>query len=280
MPGATPTVSVVMPCHNAMPFIQDAIASVVSQTVKSLELLAVDDASSDGTAESLAAAAARDPRIRVLAHEVRRGAAAARNMAMKQARGTWLAFLDADDIWHPQKLELQLQHMQKLGSSFAYTDYRGVLPNGRLCGRARIPAKTTRKKLPFNTAIGTSTVLVSRALVGNKKMPNVPRRHDLAFWMHILAEEATAIGLPRVLTFYRVGHQSLSGNPFAAVRGTFRVLRSDARLSLAFIIVAMPSYILHAYRRKKRLSKPSRNDRLKDVEGLTWDHSEILIQEQ
>src|ERR1700761_2868295 len=119
-----PLVSVIVPCRNSGKTIQAAIDSVLSQTVSDFEVIVVDDHSSDNTTRRVAEICARDPRVRLIARSFWNGASAARNTGMREARSTYIAFLDSDDLWLPEKLELQLRAMEESGAGLCYSAYR------------------------------------------------------------------------------------------------------------------------------------------------------------
>ena len=128
-----PKVSVIMPAYNAEAFIEDAIASVQAQTMAQWELLVVDDGSTDKTGEILRRLAETDGRIHPVAGKGRQGAAASRNQAMDLAKGQYLAFLDADDLWRPEKLERQLALAESTGADLVCCSYAMIDPAGQPC---------------------------------------------------------------------------------------------------------------------------------------------------
>ena len=127
---STPLVSVIMPAYNAAGFIAEAVRSVQKQTLSDWELLILDDGSADATPRILADLAAQDPRIRLLPNSKNLGAAATRNRGIDLAQGQYLAFLDSDDRWHPEKLQTQLQLLEKTGGDLCYCAYAIVGTQG------------------------------------------------------------------------------------------------------------------------------------------------------
>lgn len=128
-PTSPPPVSVVIPAYNREASIVAAIESVLAQSYGDFELLVVDDGSKDGTLE--AARTVRDPRLRVIAAEKNSGAAGARNLGAREARGTWIAFQDSDDEWLPRKFEKQMARLEVPGSTYVGA-YCGLLTLGWL----------------------------------------------------------------------------------------------------------------------------------------------------
>ena len=126
-------VSIIMPSYNTGKFIKETINSVISQTYSNWELIIVDDCSTDNTDEILKNI--NDDRIIYLKNEKNSGAAVSRNKALREAKGRWMAFLDSDDLWVPQKLEKQIKFMKGNGYYFTYTNYSEIDENGNLNGK-------------------------------------------------------------------------------------------------------------------------------------------------
>ncbi len=224
----TPAVSVITPAFDAATTLEATIASVLAQTRTDWEMLIADDGSTDATAAIAAAWAARDPRIRPLPGPGREGPAAARNRAIRAARGRFIAFLDADDRWRPEKLARQLAFMQAEATPFSFTAYRredASRPRPRHRPRAR-RGSTTPTLLKGNV-IGCLTAVYDTAHFGKVEMPPLPLRQDYALWLTLLRQGGVARGLDEVLADYRVGAGSLSGSKLRAARGTWAVLRRE-----------------------------------------------------
>lgn len=239
---SAPSVSVVMPVHNAARFLVAALASVTAQTYADWELIAVDDGSSDGSAQILADMAAKDRRIFVLSNAVNCGAAAARNRAMDVARGRFVAFLDADDLWHPEKLAMHLRWLSVYPAALSFTAYlREHLTGSQPDGSARfepigVPETVNRRQLLATNVIGCSTVILDRQALGELRMPDLRLRQDFAFWLTILQNmglqnAGPARGLPLALTTYRQHAAQVSRNKQQAARATWAMYRGHLGLS-------------------------------------------------
>ncbi|WP_111431593.1 glycosyltransferase family 2 protein [Rhodobacteraceae bacterium DSL-40] len=226
-----PRVSVVTPVWNAEATLAATVASVRAQTMSDWEMLLVDDGSSDRSAALTRTLAAEEPRLRLLGWPENRGAAAARNAAIAAARGRYVAFLDADDLWHPEKLAAQLEHMARTGAVFAFCSYRRVDAVGRVLGEVRVPASVDRVRLLHGNVIGCLTAIYDVAHFGRVEMPNLRRRQDYGLWLRLLARGGEAHGLDRVLADYRVGAGSLSANKVTALAATWELYRREAGLS-------------------------------------------------
>lgn len=226
-----PCVSVVMPVHNAAAFLEETILSIQSQSLTDWELLAVDDGSEDASAAILARFAIKDPRIKLLSTGGNLGAARARNMAMDAARGRWLAFLDADDLWHPEKLACQSAFMARRRAVLSFTAYlrHDVKTDAR--EGVGVPAQVGHQALLKTNVIGCSTVMLDRSALGGLRMPNLRMRQDYAFWLEIIKAKGEAHGLPIALTTYRVHGNQVSADKRRAAKATWDMYRSHLGLS-------------------------------------------------
>ena len=211
-------VSIVMPTYNCAEYIAESISSVLTQTWSDWELLISDDCSGDNTAEVVAQF--RDARIRYLQNEQNRGTAAARNRALQCADGRWVAFLDSDDVWMPQKLEKQIAFMEVQGAKFSCTAYTQMDADGDPLHIGIIPpARTDYKKcIRLSNPIGNSTVMYDQAALGKFRVPEIKKRNDFALWLQIL-KQADCFGLDEFLCRYRRGRPgSISGNKLGLLK--------------------------------------------------------------
>lgn len=227
-----PAVSVLMPVHNAVATLRASVASVQAQTLGDWELWLIDDASTDGSGVLAAELAAGDPRIRVLSLPTNRGAAAARNAGLEQARGRYIAFLDADDLWQPDKLAAQLALFRDTGAALTFTGYSRADADGRLVERVRAAARVDYATLLKRNVLGCLTVIYDSAITGKVPMPDLRRQHDYALWLDIVRRFGPAAGLDRDMAIYRIGRASLSANKAGAARDIWRVYRDCQGLGL------------------------------------------------
>lgn len=203
-------VSIVMPSYNSERFIAESIKSVQSQTYGDWELLVVDDCSADGTVAVVEAMAKEDRRIHVFPNERNSGAACSRNRALREAKGDWVAFLDSDDLWEPEKLERQLTFMRKCGCSFSYTEYETMDEGGRLLGRrCSGPGRITRAGMRRYCWPGCLTVMYDRHKVGLVQIADLKKHNDYAMWLKVIDKTDCAL-LSEVLGEYRVRTSSVS----------------------------------------------------------------------
>jgi teichuronic acid biosynthesis glycosyltransferase TuaG len=238
----TPVVSVITAAYNAEAFIAATSASVQAQTLTDWEMLIADDASSDRTAEIAAALAAADPRVRLIRLERNSGVARARNAALVEARGRFVAFLDSDDLWLPRKLECQVAFMKKCDAAVSYTAYRRIDESGTQVGRlVTVPPRLTYRQLLKNTAIATVTGMADTAKTGPLRMTEA-RRDDYILWLSILKRGFIAHGLQEDLARYRVVTGSLSSKPRRSAAWVWNVYRHVEKLALPHAAWCMAHY--------------------------------------
>ena len=245
-------VSIVMPAYAAERFIAAALDSVRAQSMDDWECLVVDDASPDRTAEIAAAAAAADSRFRLLRQPENRGVAAARNAALAAATGRYVAFLDADDLWLPAKLERQVGFMRESGAGMSYTAFRRIDESGARVGRLiAAPPRMTWQRLLKNTAIATLTVMLDREKTGPVQM-TAARRDDMILWLTLMQRGVVALGLNEDLARYRVVRGSLSSRRVRAAGWVWDVYREQAGLGRLRSLWSLGHYAAHAYLKRLR----------------------------
>jgi len=238
--GGRPTVSVIMPAFNSAQTLRESAQSVLDQTWNSVELIVVDDASTDDTPALAEDLASRDARVRLIPRAEQGGPAVARNTGIAAAQGRYLAFCDADDLWLPEKLERQLELAAATGAALIYSSYHRVdagfagsaasfRPDGRVI---QAPPRLTHAELLRRNAIGCLTAVVDRDQTGPVEMPNIPGAEDWALWLQILRNGRAAVGVREPLALYRVASAgSHSAQRRRAVGAVWRVLREQERLS-------------------------------------------------
>jgi len=231
-------VSIVIPAYNAARYISDTLDSVLAQTHSNWELIVVNDSSTDNTQSIVEAYVYRDHRVSLFNLKLNFGAPAGpRNVGVRQARGSWVAFLDADDIWHPEKLSLQLFILMKTSAKFCSTG----MVNFRLEPRLQPSGKVSedfewisfRKQLiKFRTP--TSSVIVDRELLlkfpFNETM-EYKAREDLDCWLHCHEKILKSVKIRAPLVGYRVVDGQISGKKFQMLKRHFFVLRNYRFLS-------------------------------------------------
>jgi teichuronic acid biosynthesis glycosyltransferase TuaG len=228
-------VSIIVPVYNAAKYIENTITMVSEQTYKDWELILVDDASTDGSADLIEKIiAGQGKRIRLIRKSVNEGAAAARNSGIDASAGRYIAFLDADDVWLPEKLEKQIAFMEKTGTAFSFHSYEfgdeKANPTGRV---VRAPQTLKFRQALSRTVIFTTTVMFDTEKIDMEiiHMPQVPSE-DTATWWRILKSGYVAYGLDENLAVYRRPAKSLSSNKFVAIQRIWFLYRNIADLSV------------------------------------------------
>lgn len=234
-------VSVIMPTYNCGRFIEETVRSVLAQTVTDWELLIVDDGGTDNTRAVLAPYLARCPNIRYHCLPGNRGPAAARNKALDLARGKYIAFLDSDDLWHPDKLKKQIAFMERTGAPFSCTAYEQMDEAGRRLGVVCIPPERTdyRKMIRLSNPIGNLTVMYDRERLGEFRVPDIRKRNDFALWLQILRRTEFCYGMPEALGTYRVRKDSVSSNKLGQAGYHWQLYRDIEGHSIPYCLWAM-----------------------------------------
>lgn len=252
MSSSQPLVSIVTPVYNAERFLPDTIKTVQDQTYQNWEWLLVDDQSSDRSVEIIKEVAKSDKRIKFIQLPKNGGAAVARNAGIDAANGRYLAFQDADDLWHPEKIAKQVAFMQENDVAFSFTGYEFAsadgVPNGK---KVYIPAKLTYKQALKNTTISTITVMFDMTKLAKRDvhMPNV-KSEDTATWWNILRSGEVAYGLNELLSFYRRSANTKSSNKFTAIKQTWELYREQQKLGLFYSIYCFIWYVFNAIKRR------------------------------
>nr|WP_202524226.1 glycosyltransferase family 2 protein [Kitasatospora sp. SID7827] len=249
-----------MPVHNSATTLGASVRSVLAQTHADVELLITDDASSDGSVDLLHELARQDDRVRPQAAPEQGGAARARNLALGRARGAYVAFLDSDDMWLPEKLERQLAFAAAGDAPLTFTSYykvdgdhvgeaRDFVPNGRVvAARARV----TYRDMLVQDHIGALTAMYDRRALGTRLMPDMPKRQDYALWLSIMRDGHAARGLREPLAVYRSGRAgSLSSNKLSLVEHNWALYRRHERLSLFRSTLALAGATVHSVRKAR-----------------------------
>lgn len=229
----TVLVSIIMPAFNAERFIGASIASVRAQSFEDWELLVSDDGSSDATLAIVSKLAAADPRIRLLRANTNRGAAQARNAAIAAARGRYIAFLDSDDLWKPEKLARQLAFMQSRDIAFSFTSYDRIDGEGRFVNTHVVTQPQTYDSLLKSCVIGCLTAMYDSEKLGKVYIPDLRKCEDFALWLRLLKRVDAAYPLEESLALYRVHASSVSADKLSAARHTWALYRDVEKLGLA-----------------------------------------------
>ncbi len=239
-----------MPVHNAAKYIRQSVMSVLAQSYPYLELIVVDDASTDESMEIVSGI--EDERIVKLTNTGRHSAADARNLGIDAARGRYIAYLDADDLWNEKKLERSLHFMWRENAAFICTAYEFGDEDAKGSGKiVHVPESMNLKQAYTRTVIFTSTVLLDISKLGREtvKMPYI-ESEDTACWWNILRTGICVRGLDENLTTYRRPRASLSSNKAVALRRIWQLYRRHEKLNVFYSALCFAGWAVRATLRR------------------------------
>ena len=246
----TPLVSIVIPVYNAEKFLEDTINCVLNQTYDNWELLLINDCSKDNSKK--VAKQFLSDKIKWIDMKKNGGAALARNKGIEVAKGKYLCYLDADDLWEKDKLKKQVTFMQEKKCAFSFTGYEFADAKGVPTGKkVFIPEKINYKQALKNTTIWTTTVMFDMEKLSKEDiyMPNV-KSEDTASWWKILKKIDYAFGLNEILSYYRRTEGTLSSNKFEAIKRIWNLYRNVEKLNLVYSFYYFCWYAFNAVRRR------------------------------
>lgn len=224
-------VSIIMPSYNTAKEIEASISSIQNQTYENWELIIVDDCSTDDTDEVVKRIT--DKRIKYMKNEKNSGAAVSRNRALREAKGRWIAFLDSDDLWLPEKLEKQIKFMEDNNYKFSFTDYKIVFSNGEKSPYKYIGPNVVTKSMMWRYCyFSTITVMYDREAIGLVQIADIKKNNDYAMWLKII-EKANCYRYPEVLSIYCKRENSISsGSKLKLIKYHYIMFRKACGLSV------------------------------------------------
>ena len=245
----TPLVSIIIPAYRCERTVADAVRSVLSGTVQDVEAIVVNDGSDDGTAEVLQKLAGTDARVKIITLEKNAGVANARNVGAREARAPWIAFLDSDDLWEPDKLAKQLALAEQTGAKLLYSAARCIDETGQPTGRFfRVPKTVSYRDALKGNDLVCSTVLIDRELFLRHPMERSDLHEDYLCWLAVLREGIVAQGDTEPLIRHRVYRNSKSGNKARSAVMAWNTYRYLG-LGLFQRLRCFAGYIVHGIRR-------------------------------
>ena len=245
-----PTISVITPVYNAVRFLPQVVESVKSQCEVNVEHILVDDCSTDGSLELLHKLASGNPSIKIFALPTNSGPVVARNYAVTKATGRYLAFLDADDLWLPEKCSIQLAFMQKTGAAITFTDYRFISEDGCLIGRRlRGPRQIGWHMHHMTRYLGCLTIMLDRDMCPGFVFPDINpsyRAEDFLAWSMIIKNVGPVWRVPHDLARYTVVKNSRSSRPVRAALSVWKLFRYVEKIPLYKVCVYFSIYSIFA----------------------------------
>lgn len=243
-------VSIIVPVYNAEKFLNDTINTVLNQTYQNFELIFVNDCSTDKSVNIIKKY--KDKRIKLINNKTNSKTAITRNNGIKEAKGKYICFLDADDLWDKEKLQKQIKFMKEKDCAFSFTGYEFADEKGKPNGKkVFIPKKINYKMALKNTTIWTSTVMFDMDKLSKEDiyMPNV-LSEDTATWWKVLKKIDYAYGLSEILSYYRRSEGTLSSNKKEAIKRIWNLYRNVEHLNVFKSFYCFCFYALNAVKRR------------------------------
>lgn len=246
-------VSIITPTFNAKRFVNDLYQCLISQTHQNWEWLVTDDYSTDGTYEILLDISKNDSRVKPIRNNSNCGAAVTRNNSLSRVSGRFIAFIDSDDLWFPEKLEKQIAFMGER-ISFSFTAYKLIAEDGSDLGYSVDTFHT--KPLLYNdmlkkrATLGCSTVMLRQGVIKDLRMPLLRTGQDYALWLKILKSGVEAHPLTEVLTQYRIVPGSISRNKVKKAQRQWEIYRRVEGLGFIYSCWCFGFYAWRAVFRK------------------------------
>jgi glycosyltransferase involved in cell wall biosynthesis len=237
-------VSIIIPTYNTEKFIRDTLQSVQNQTYQNWEMILVDDASTDKTVSVIEEFAKKDSRIKLFKLEKNSGNGFARNIAVEKASGKYIAYLDADDLWFPEKLEKQIEFLKANNLPFTFSFYDCIDEEGNLLKRrVEAPINLTYSKLFFCNYVGNLTAIYDADYFGKIILEATQKRQDWRLWLTILKQIQVTKPVPEPLAFYRIRKNSISSSKFKLIKHNFGVYREFHKFNFVFSVLLMTRFL-------------------------------------
>lgn len=243
-------VSVITPIYNAERFLRETLDSILTQTYKDIEIVLVDDCSKDASATIIREYSEKHDNILYHLQEKNMGAAVARNTALQLATGRYVAFLDSDDLWEPEKVQRQIDLMRQENAAICFTAIDMVDETGKQIKSKRpVKRQVDYRFLLHNTMLATSSIVVDRKLLGDFRMPLRRSGQDYATWLQLMRNGAIAYGIDEALVHYRVSSGSLSSNKFKSIKQVWEIQTKDENISKPAALFHVFCFCLNAFKK-------------------------------
>ncbi|WP_149725512.1 glycosyltransferase family 2 protein [Campylobacter concisus] len=238
------SVTIIMPSYDSEKFIIESIESVLAQTYSNWELIIVDDCSPDDSNKIITKYVDSDGRIKLIKLQKNSGPAVARNTAIEAASGRYIAFLDSDDVWLPNKLETQINFMHDNDLAFTYSSYRLVGEDNEHLGVFITKDKISYFDMLKTCSVGCLTAIYDTKKIGKQYMPLILKRQDYGLWLKILKLIGETKGISEPLATYRIRKNSVSSNKVKAAKYQWKIYRDIEKLSF---LKSLYYFVFYAY---------------------------------
>jgi teichuronic acid biosynthesis glycosyltransferase TuaG len=243
-----PLVSIITPSFNSEKYISETIQSVQNQTHQNWEMIILDDCSQDSTVAIIEGFIENDPRIQLHKLATNSGPAKARNKAIEQVKGSFMTFLDADDIWFPDFIENSIKTIQQTGINFVFSSYKRSNENLEFVySDFIVPQKVTYSDILKSNSISCLTAFVDIKTLGKKLMPDIFKRQDMGLWLQYLKEIPYAYGIQEPKAIYRIRENSLSRNKKNLIKYQWQFYREVEKLDFLSSIYYMLHWMVRGF---------------------------------
>ena len=239
-------ISIIVPMYNAEKFIGKTIESVLAQTYQNWEMLIMNDVSTDNSLAIVSVYAKKDERIKIVNTEKNVGVVKGRNFLIDLASGKYIAFLDADDYWHNEKLEKQIKFMKEKNASISCTEYTRVKENEEKINDVIIKEEISYNDMLKNNYLGCLTVIYDAEKIGKRYFKELEKNEDYVLWLEIVKDVNTIYGLKENLAYYRVLDNSRSSNKVKTAKVRWEIYRKIEKLSLLKSLYYFLHYAIRA----------------------------------
>ncbi len=245
-----PLVSIITPLFNSEKYIAETIESVISQTYDNWELIIINDCSSDN-GRDIVLNYLYDKRVVLIDLNHNVGPAKSRNHGIKISKGRYLSFLDSDDIWLRNKLEIQVSFMLENNLGFTYCRYNRINEDGEFIGFPKSFIELpTFKELTYNCMIGCLTVMLDRKIYNNIEFPNIIKRQDHGLWLNLFKAGLQPHGINKVLAKYRVRRNSVSSNKVIAAKYQWKLYREIMNFNMLYSAICLIKYFFNGIKNR------------------------------
>ena len=246
-------VSVVMPYYNKKNYFLQSINSVLNQTYINLEIIIIYDDQNKNDLEYIKNCIKNDLRAKIIINDKNKGVAYSRNKAISMAQGEYIAFLDCDDYWEINKVELQLNFMLTHGHDFSHTTYKVLNYDGKVIGTIKAREILKYKELLKSCDIGLSSVILKRNLLSELRFPNLKTKEDFVLWLILAKKSVNLFGLDKPLMFWRKTPKSLSSSILQKLNDAFKVYHLYEKKNFFYSIFCVIRLSVYALLKKINL---------------------------
>lgn len=251
----SPLVSIIVPTYNVEKYIAQTIECVLAQSFTNWELVITDDCSKDSTIKIIEKYAQEDERIKLHILSQNSGAATARNHSIEKSIGRYIAFLDGDDWWYPEKLEKQMKFFQQTHCEFCFTAFEYADEKLNVTGVSHKPKKITYRDIKLGCNIGTPGVIYDTLRIGKMYMPDIALSEDWSLWINIIEKTRAAYSINEPLWKYRILSNSLSRNKLKLIKGVINTYKqvlgySKIKSFMVFVFGFAPNQICKIFYNK------------------------------